>query len=69
MEHGKCKLCGATILYLETKSHINFGGTPPPVQKDGLCPSCWVKTHPGEMMPQLPGWEYALKRAQRHENP
>jgi hypothetical protein len=63
MESGSCKICGARILYLETKARINFGGAPPPVQKDDLCPKCWMKTHQGEAMPQLPGWEYDLHKS------
>ncbi len=32
MEKGKCKECSRTILYLNTRAHIQFGGVPPPVQ-------------------------------------
>lgn len=61
MEVKACQRCGRRVLYLETIRRITFGAMPPPVQKDGLCPFCWVETHPGESIPQLPGWEYALQ--------
>jgi hypothetical protein len=60
VEVGKCKTCGQGILYLATKRHIQFGGLPPPVQKDDLCPKCWMKAHPNEQVPALPGWHSAL---------
>jgi hypothetical protein len=54
-----CPHCNRRVLYLETKRRICLGGTPPPVQKDGLCPICWVQTHPGEPVP----WSRSGKRA------
>ncbi len=33
----------------------------PPVQKDDLCPVCWVDIHPDEEVPKLPGWQYMLR--------
>lgn len=65
MELGKCKTCNKSILYLETRAHIQFGGYPPPVQLDDLCPSCWVKKHPGEKAPCLPGWDFEFEQAKR----
>lgn len=62
MRRGKYKVCEASILYLDTKGHIQFGGMPPPVQKDDLCPCCWMNENPKEEMPGLPGWETYLKR-------
>lgn len=61
MELKTCQRCDRTVLYLETKRRITFGGMPPPVQKDGFCPFCWVEVHPGEPVPELPGWEWTLR--------
>jgi hypothetical protein len=61
MESKKCQRCGRLVLYLETKRRISFAGTLPPVQKDGLCPVCWMEAHPGETIPGLPGWDRDLK--------
>jgi hypothetical protein len=69
MKRGECKVCHSTILYLETNNHIQFGGKPPPVQKDDLCPVCWCMSHPDEEMPQLPGWEHAVKEFLKSNRP
>ncbi len=67
MELKKCWRCEKSVLFLETRAHIQFGGVPPPVQLEGLCPICWVHFHPDKEVPQLPGWEYTLRVAKEAE--